>query len=114
MSEMQRNKGKLRKVDRFENESINDLCIRLVGDDIPDYCDNAFEYLEYEYDEKYIVYHNDIYEFVELKEIDYEESVFEAHKNDDGIIDFHVMFYNGGCLLSEAIECAIDNMEEIK
>lgn len=43
--------------------------------------------------------------------IDPDDDIFNATQNLDGTIDFHVMYYNGGCSFNEAIEEAISNME---
>ena len=37
-----------------------------------------------------------------------EMDIFESNKNDDGTINFHVMYYNSGCSFDEAIDEAIE------
>lgn len=44
-------------------------------------------------------------EYVEHREYGEDDSLVEFTKNEDGTIDFLVQFYNGGCCLTEALEC---------
>ena len=42
---------------------------------------------------------------------DIDSDIFNAHDNNDGTIDYEVLYYNGGCSFDEAVEYAIDNMK---
>lgn len=44
---------------------------------------------------------------VEYENVDLEQEIMSASKNEDGTIDFEVKFYNGGCGFSEAIEQSV-------
>jgi len=48
-----------------------------------------------------------LYEILEKERMDCEMDIYDSHINCDGTIDFHVMYYTGGCCLDEAIAEAI-------
>lgn len=115
MSETVRYSGKLKLIPKLENESLEDQCKRILREH------NYFELNEY-YDswqgmfydkfyETYVISSDSIYEIIEKhsKPIDYD--IFEAYPNKDGTISFNVMYYNGGCSLDEAIEYALESVE---
>lgn len=49
---------------------------------------------------------------VNMKNVDAHSNIFEASKNSDGSINFTIKYYNGGCGFNEAIDYALENMEE--
>lgn len=59
--------------------------------------------------EKYILLGDMVWELdnTELDEYD----TLLAEKNSDGSFNYFVIFYNGSCCLSEAIECAMEKAE---
>ena len=118
MSETVQYKGKLKFVPKLhKNETLNEQCERILKE-----CDKTNIDLDfYEgdfvwavYDElynKYVIAGHNVYEIIEKISIDPDYDIFNATQNLDGTIDFHVMYYNGGCSFNEAIEEAISNME---
>jgi hypothetical protein len=75
--------------------------------EVDDYFENAQEALEDHFYEKVAVIENQVYEVTDMKDMQYDD-VFESNKNEDGSIDIHVKYYNGGCGFSEAIEYALE------
>lgn len=59
--------------------------------------------------EKYVLINGMVWELdnTELDEYD----ISFAEKNPDGSFNYFVSFYNGGCGLNEAIECAMEKAE---
>jgi len=45
---------------------------------------------------------------VDMVEINMNEGLYNAHRNDDGTIGFEIIYYNGGCSFDEAIGDAIE------
>lgn len=115
MSETVRYTGKLKLVENLPNETFEEQCERILNEnnyvELSTYCDSWEEMLCDELYDKYIVYNEKIYKVVEKNYKDVGEDIFEAYKNEDGTIDYEVMYYNGGCSFSEAIEYALNNME---
>lgn len=112
MSQMVRYKGKVQKVEKLEEETLEQQCQRLIGGELEEHFDSWEEKLNWEHDEKYVICKGEIYEFIALKQEDTEFNIFEAHENNDGTFGIHVMYYNGSCGLSEAIERAIDGINK--
>lgn len=111
MSETVHYRGTLVKLERFENESLEDQCKRLLNyQELPSYWDNYQEYL---LDEKYkevTIQNGNVY-MVTKEEIDPDYDIYKAKENSNGDIEFEVRYYNGGCGFEEAIESALDNIE---
>lgn len=103
MSETVRIKGNLIKLDRIQNETLEEQCKRILNCKLDEFYDTYEEMLKGDYCDKYIILDNNIYEMRYDKE-DNECEFFEGEFNEDGSIDFHVMYYNGGCDLTEALE----------
>ncbi len=114
MSEMVRYTGKLRLKEKLPNETLEEQCKRILREhnyfELQDYCDSWKEMLYDELYERYVVYNNEVYEVIEKNYRDFCDSSFEAYKNDDGIINYQVVYYNGGCGFTEAIEEALNNI----
>ncbi|MFO1442869.1 hypothetical protein KDN24_06525 [Bacillus sp. Bva_UNVM-123] len=111
MSETVHYKGALRKIERYEKESLEEQCKRLLDNkELPSYFDTYEEYL---LDECYkeitvqggIVYH------IEKEELDPYDEIFNSSIKDSGEIEFEVRYYNGGCSFNEAIAEAIENIK---
>lgn len=117
MSETVQYRGKLRLVPKLhKNETLNEQCERILKqanktkDDLY-YYEGDFVWAVYDelYD-KYVIVSHDVYEIIEKESFDVESDIFYATQNLDGTIDYHVMYYNGGCSFNEAIDEAIRNM----
>ncbi len=83
--------------------------------------DNILEYIKehnidkfFDIDGRYIESESEYYdvldgytliEYIEHRKYGEDDSLVEFAKNEDGTIDFLVQFYNGGCCLTEALEC---------
>lgn len=115
MSEMVRYTGKLRLKEKLPNETLEEQCKRILGEhnyfELSVYCDSWEEMLYDELYERYAIYNNEVYEVIEKNYRDFYDSIFEAYKNDDGTINYQVVYYNGGCGFTEAIEEALKNIE---
>ena len=64
--------------------------------------------LQEDFYDHYFVYDDKIYN-IQDKELD--DDICEAHKNEDGTIDYAVQFYNGGTCLSEMLENALKKLK---
>ena len=115
MSEMVHYTGKLQLVNKLPNETLEEQCKRILAEhnylDLDNYCDSWREMLCEELYERYVIANDTIYEVVEKKHRSIDEDIFEAHSNLDGSIEYEVMYYNGGCSFSEAIEEALENLK---
>lgn len=108
MSETVHYKGTLIQVERLENETLEEQCKRLLNNaELPSWCDSYQEMLMDEFYEKYIV-HNGILYHVDKVDIDPDSDLFKASIGENGVINFEVRYYNGGCSFEEAIEEALD------
>lgn len=110
MSETVHYKGVLEKINKKNGESLEEQCKRLLNDiELDSYYDS--------YQEKitelngYYVYDNDLYK-VHASELNPYDNIFTAKRNSLDNISFEVKYYNGGCGLAEAIDIALENMEE--
>lgn len=113
MSEVKLYKGKLKLVEKYPLEDLEELCERVAGThgymDLTGHC----EWSELIYDEfqfEYVVIGNDLYKIIENEELD--EDVFATTVNVDGTISYIVQYYNGGCGFEEALQEAISNIKE--
>lgn len=109
MSEMVHYKGTLLPVDKIGNETLEDQCKRISGREKEGYDTYAEVLLDYEY--KNYVVHNDILYRVSKREIANDSDVFNATRHENGLIDFEVLYYNGGCSFDEAIGYALEDAE---
>ncbi len=112
MSDYQTNKGVLKVVTPNEGETRLELMERLYLEmDLPieDYDESDFCYLT---DDKYFIYGETVYEFIEHEEDrDDDGTVCLMDKNEDGTISFYTRFYNGGCGLHEMLEEKMKQLE---
>ena len=114
MSEVDWYKGKLTRVNRKENETLEQLCRRILDKENKfkrDWHDDYRDALLDECYESYTEIKGEIYR-IEKERKDECDDIFEAHKNEDGTINFEVKYYNGGCCLSEAIEIALRKLNK--
>lgn len=113
MSEVVRYKGILKEVKKVNDCSLEELCELIFREEnpneqLPSYCDNYQEWLEDEYYYKYYIRDDKLY-LVEKEQVNFVDCFFEGNKKDDGI-EFHVMYYNGGCGFNEALDEVMDKI----
>ena len=71
--------------------------------------DSAIHQLEDTGHRKLHITENVIY-FIKYESIDPSSDILKAKKSDNGLIDFEVKYYNGGCSFSEALDASFKNM----
>jgi hypothetical protein len=111
LSETVHYKGVLKKVERYEGETLEEQCKRLMDNkELPSYFDS---YEEYFVDENYqkITIQNGVVYRVEKEEVDPDSDIFKARINENNDIEFEVRYYNGGCGFDEAIEEAVKSIK---
>lgn len=107
MSETVRYKGKLIKVSNHnDNLSIEDICKKIYKESyecpLPSYYYSSYtEYLTENCE--YVVLNNELYK-IQREQLECDDDICEAVKNNDGSIDFHIMYYNGGVSFQEMIQ----------
>lgn len=111
MSEMVHYGGKLTRIDRLPNETLEQQCKRIL--ELRENCSYAELNNEYEsyvdmlldmYYQQYVIYNNDLYS-VKRKSMDVHDDIFQMIPADYGFV-FEVKYYNGGCSFIEAIDNA--------
>lgn len=111
MSETVHFKGVLIKLERNENESLEEQCKRLMEDkELPSYFDNYQEFLLDSYYHRFAIHNNCLYQ-VEKEDLDPDGDIFKASLKENGEIDFEVRYYNGGCGFEEAINEALRSIK---
>lgn len=115
MSETVRYTGKLKLVEKLNNETLEEQCKKILEEcaysKLNDYCDSWEEMLCDELYDEYVICNDKLYEILEKNSQDTDCDIFESYDNGDGTISYEVMYYNGGCGFAEAIEYALDNLE---
>lgn len=109
MSETVRYKGKIKKIASFKDKEEIAKCelIKREKSEDLEYYDSYVEKLCDCFYQEYIEVNEELYQVIEKEDLDMEYDVFESNKNSDETIDFHVMYYNGGCGFAQAIEYAL-------
>jgi len=109
MSENEAYFGKLKEI-KYSG-AIEDIILKICEEENYEIDKNNIKESFYDeaYDD-YVVVDDKIYKIIESNYVDPYE-IFKASKNDDGTINFIVSYYNGGCGFTEAIEEALNNME---
>lgn len=113
MSEVIRYKGKLIKINKLNGEDLEKQCKRIIEckralkglnplfrlrscyDSYEDYL------LSYYYEEFYI--NNGTLYRIEKKEVFIDSDIYQGYENKSGDIEFEVMYHNGCCCLSDAL-----------
>ena len=110
MSQTIRQKGKLKLIPKLEGETLEQQCKRVIEynlnsniNNYEDYYNSYEEQLLDEFYNSYYSYHGNLYE-LEYEDLDCSYDFAEGNLNEDGSIDFHVMYYNGGASLSEILD----------
>lgn len=114
MSEYETHIGKIKKVD-LSNISIEDFCKAACNDrnitKLESYYDSWQECFMDRCDREYVIVNDSIYKIISDKNCS-DDDIFEAHENYEGQIEYCLSYYNGGCSFSEAIETALERMED--
>ncbi|EQB4340395.1 hypothetical protein ACYJ2U_001711 [Clostridium botulinum] len=115
MSETVHYIGKLIKLKRLSNETLEQQCEEVCKENnlynLPDFYGTWEEYLTSELYKKYYINKDDLY-VIESEQVDPEYDIFNASMNDNGEIEFEVKYYNGGCRFDEALDEAMSNLKE--
>jgi len=110
MSQQETRIGKIKLIDKLENENLEDQCKRILGiKQLDNYYDSYKEAIN-DCDGRYIVHNNNVYEVIEDREC-CGDDIFEAKENSDGTISYVLSYYNGGCGFTEAIEESLDRLK---
>ncbi len=113
MSETVHYKGILTEVLSVDGEDVQEVAKRILDHhniEVESYYDDCLDCLLDNFYQGYVVIDYKIYE-VEKKDIDPEYDIFNSKLHSDGTIEFEVKYYDGGCGFSEAIERAVDKIE---
>jgi len=113
MSEMEFWVGKVVKVQPKENETVEQMCERMLGDE-KSYGDTFLEKLTDKHYKTYLSYNGELYDYSGTKDIEDDGYLTQASLNSDGSIEIALRFYNGGCPLREAFEEAMDRLHNGK
>lgn len=106
MSDVVMKKGKLNLIDRLENETLENQCLRILNEfdiDIEDYYESPMEQLKGELSDEFYVYNDNLYSLY-YKSIDTSYEIAEGDIREDGSIEFLTMYYSGGTCLSEMLD----------
>ena len=108
MSQTELHIGKLRKVELEQNQSLEDFYkekLKNIGiTELRSYDNDWEDTFKDEFQEKYFIVNDVIWEAFEHKEKDDSDDIYELKPNEDGTLSFIMKFYNGGTCLSECIE----------
>jgi len=89
----------------------NDVAKQIMNDegehDLPTWCENWVEFLCDKHYQEYWVKSDCLFKIAKTK-VDPDVDVFEAGDLGDGIIEFNVRYYNGGCSFDEALDKATE------
>lgn len=100
--------GKLKLVEKLENETLEEQCKRILESKfenykLDDYYDNYEEALRDKFYDDYYVFNGNLYN-LEYKTIESYCEIAEGKIQSDGSIDFITAYYNGGACLSEMLD----------
>lgn len=115
--------GRLEEIQPRENESFNEMCRRVLlhegaiskEDKLDDdYYDGWYEVLEDKLGNYSVVVSKDGWKLlrtISKQEIPCADSVFNMHRIQNGEYGYEVLYYNGGCSFTEALQEAYESME---
>lgn len=110
MSETVHYKGVLKRIKKYEGETLEEQCKRLLENkELPTYFDSYQEYLVDQNYQEITVQNNVVYR-VEKETVEQDSGIFKANLKGNGDIEFETRYYNGGCGFNEAIEEALMNI----
>lgn len=125
MSEMQHRKWILKKVEKLENETLEETCKRIFEEQLDEEDQHKFgmsslsfkEFLLNECTDSfsgYYIYNNELYEIENIEDVYEDDDIFKAKFIDESTIEFEIQFYDWGLDWKTAIEYAIESLDEEK
>lgn len=107
MSEYERVKGTLTRLDVDDYEEFAKDLLRVKGEDLdkmPTYCHSCLDWLTGDYYDEYIVLNDILYRIEHIEsEMDADPYFCNLTKLDDKTFSFDTMFYNGGCCWMDTV-----------
>lgn len=98
--------GKIKKIEG----SVEEICKKIHKEDLPtEYYDSWEELIAEEYYNDFVIINDSVYKILEKTDKDLYGDIFKSRETEDGIIEFEVLYYNGGCGFEEALEKALNN-----
>ena len=110
MSQQETRIGKIKLIEKLDNEALDEQCKRVFGNGKYESYYDSYEEALRDCDDKYIIHNNNVYEVVEDVK-NYGEDIYCAIDNGDGTISYVLSYYNGGCGFTEAIQESLDNIK---
>lgn len=116
MSQYVRYKGKIKPIgcvvelEDFADEYLRRACSTEDYNDAKDYYKTKVEFLIDQFYDEFLVSSGMLYEILEKESMDSEPDIFDATELSDGTVEFQVMYYNGGCGFSEAIDISLGRL----
>lgn len=116
MSEVVQYKSKLKKIESVL--SVEELCKSICdkhkltqhyGGYWKTYTDIVYDFLREKY---YIDRVNGVVYEIETNQINLNNNIFEAEVQEDGSINLHLLYYDGGCGYHEAIGIALSKFDK--
>lgn len=113
MSEMQHFTGKLIKLPRRYDQTIEDQAKEILGNvELDSWNSTYVEQLREDDDDKYVIIEDVLYEIKDLSEKDPDDHMYNARKINGNDYEFEVRFYNGGTYLGEAVSDAVEKIKK--
>jgi hypothetical protein len=114
MSKTELHIGKLRKVELKPDQSLENFYkekLKEIGiTELRKYDNDWEDAFKDEFQEKYFIVNDVIWEAFEHDEKDDSDDIYELKPNPDGTLSFIMKFYNGGTCLSECIEEELEKL----
>lgn len=112
MSEQQTQRGKFKKID-LQGKTIEKWCEeQCINQGKTNKWANATwkEFFFYMYWDEYFIVNDELYQILEVKDIDSCYYV-QVDKQDDDTYSFYATYYDGGTCLTECLEEGIENLK---
>ena len=110
MSDIEHYKGRIRKEEKLPGESLEDLCKRIANQhgfyELTRWCDTWEELVMDELYKRCAIVDDELFLVENKKHVNDMQDVFYASKNNDGSINFEVLYYNGSISFNDAIRNA--------
>ena len=103
MSDYEHIRGTLKTTNKSIDEYLGNVVLESYHSDKKEYFEDVFYRKAFEI--------NGIVYEVESKEINPYDDIYNASLNENGNIDFELKYYNGGCSFNEALEAALEKLE---
>ncbi len=118
MSQTEHHIGKLTEVSKQENETTEQLMLRILLEnnketELPSWYEDTKEWFNGELSEIYYYHNNKVYK-IEDREFEDDSDIIEANLKPDNTIEYQIKFYNGGASFNECLEEALINLYNTK